>query len=346
MKKKKIILKKTLLSAFSIGLASSVVAESVEYVIRKKDTLSEVLYAHKLLPIWGKEGSVAQTLKLNPDLKNSRGNFLRPGQTILLPIQKDDKTVAASSDRRPGQDQDNEQQVTPVEEKPVSQDSEITSNKSPHNYGKLKAGVYQFYTALEMQDKLRGETAEFLSRLNHGFYGSWEQQWDENNRTFFTTRSEKHTYESIGELYVGKTYNLMGISAGYERRLSDRFSVRGTLSAKERLFARATSLTSIILDRTLVREIEITPSYDLFSMGQFDLKAELSYAYLASGKTSHYSIQSGSRIGTALTLTQHLQYIDLEGRVFYGVEEQDTTISTKKSEMAGIAIGVGWSFGK
>lgn len=57
----------------------------ISYKVLPNDTLSKILKNHSLTPIYGENGYLSRTLKLNPEKEKSQGDFIFTGETILLP---------------------------------------------------------------------------------------------------------------------------------------------------------------------------------------------------------------------------------------------------------------------
>lgn len=76
-----------LLILMSLLLSNSAFAteEVIEYTVQQNDNLSTVLQKLSLRPIYGKNGSLAEVLKLNPEKQESNGNCIYVGEIILLP---------------------------------------------------------------------------------------------------------------------------------------------------------------------------------------------------------------------------------------------------------------------
>ena len=59
-------------------------ASAFTYIAKKGDTLSDVLYQNDFKPIYGANGALEKTLKINPDIKYENGNKIFPGTKIVL----------------------------------------------------------------------------------------------------------------------------------------------------------------------------------------------------------------------------------------------------------------------
>ncbi len=93
LKKKKTIIA----SAMILGL--SVSAANDFYVVKKGDTLSNILFTKKIFPVYGHGGSLAKTLKLNPNIRLSGGNKIFPKTKIILFNTKSSDKIIASDIR-------------------------------------------------------------------------------------------------------------------------------------------------------------------------------------------------------------------------------------------------------
>lgn len=70
--------------------------ETIPYTVQPRDNLSTILQKHSLKPIYGKDGSLAEVLKLNPKKQDSGGDKIYVGEIIYLPksMLKDSKASA------------------------------------------------------------------------------------------------------------------------------------------------------------------------------------------------------------------------------------------------------------
>ncbi|MGY3804589.1 hypothetical protein ACWNT8_11030 [Pigmentibacter ruber] len=77
--------KLVILSLFAVPFSVSASEEVFEYTVQPNDNLSTILQKLSLKPIYGKNGSLAEVLKLNPEKQESEGNCIYAGEVILLP---------------------------------------------------------------------------------------------------------------------------------------------------------------------------------------------------------------------------------------------------------------------
>lgn len=338
--------------------ALSVTENFLTYKIKSQDTLGGVLSGLAICPLWGRKNFVAKTIELNPGTIKKNGDFVHISKVIRLPVNylPKNQDYEITETREVNFLSSNPvskceaSYVAPKNKPKEIQDKSPTTpekqNSSSDPYGSLKASTDFFYTSLDLTDVATKEKAQINSRVNNGFEFAWDQHWDTKNKTFLYYRSEKHAYEAVGDKMPSQKYTLQGFGLGYQRSITDRFDLRFTALSQERLFARSTSLVNLFLDRAMVNELAVTPVYKLYSRGPFNLYTDLGLSYLMSSKTSNYSIKSGSKVKGGLLLTQQIKDFVLFGRSYYGVENQDSSISQKTMKELGISAGLSWSFGK
>ncbi|APJ03765.1 hypothetical protein [Silvanigrella aquatica] len=57
----------------------------IEYKVQKNDTITTILKTHSLRPIYGKDGSLEEVLKINPHTKETNGDLIYVGEILRLP---------------------------------------------------------------------------------------------------------------------------------------------------------------------------------------------------------------------------------------------------------------------
>lgn len=359
-----------ILAVLATSNSKAVTGEYVLYKIKDGDTLSEILGNLGICPLWGNNKMIHKTAKLNPDSVKNNSNFILPKTQIKLPV----KTLAQNDDYQISENNEvfftvprpefkcgkgyQEQHKNKIEIRKIAQENleevpplvvdelQRTTTVSPaQSYGILRATTDFFYSAIDSVDTTTKDKAQILSRLNNAYQLAWEQQWDTKNNSFLFYRSEKHSYESVESKLPGKSFNLQGFGLGYDRKITDRLNLRAAFRLQEKLFIRATSITTLKMERAVIPEVTIGPTYLLYSKGPFDISGDLGLSYLLASQTSNFSIKSGHKYLTGIAVTQKIKDFHLIGRSYYSMEQQDSSIMTKKTKDLGISFGVAWSFG-
>lgn len=69
----------------------------LNYVVKKGDSLSSILYEQSSLPIYGKNGSLKETLLLNPEIRKRHGHRIFPGESIRIVSRKNSPLALESA---------------------------------------------------------------------------------------------------------------------------------------------------------------------------------------------------------------------------------------------------------
>jgi hypothetical protein len=337
----------------------------VSYKVQEKDTVGKILNNLGVCPLWGKGNNVEKTIKLNSYSISKNGAFIRPNLTIYLPVENlaanqdyeiNSNNEVAFMNSNPTEKCRSKPMVLKLQKKEIAsvnlgsseyQDEKPLILKKPTKkvtFGSLMAMTDFYFSALTVTDKESGAKAEIPSRLNRGIELAWLQYWDEINSTFLFFRSDQQQFEDAEGKLKDTSYNLFGFGVGYNRKINDKLSLRVLGQIQERLFTRATSVTTLVMDRVAVPEISIGPSYKLLEKNPFSLHADAGVAYLFNSKTSNYNVKSGRRYYMGLSLNQKIKSFNLSGRTYYGLEEQDSSITKKQNKTLGMSVSLQWNF--
>ena len=353
----------------------------LSYEVRKNDTLSEILGWLGICPIWGKGSLIKKTAIINKETIKKNGHLIVPKKRILLPTfdlpQHEDYSISQdglvtmrtttpiykcglTKAMALPQRQIASQKESPLIKEDVVTDPEVivvpTSEPShevnapqiddDESHGVLRIERDFYFSSLDLKDKLTGDTAQLLSRINNTSKIYWDQAWDDENKTFLFYKSGNQDYEPYENKFQGKKLGLLGFGMGYEKKLSQDFSLVLIGQVEEKPFLRALTVSSIILERAMIPSLELRPKLRLVSRKKLSLDAEGALSYLLPGETSNYKIESGFRMGAGLSVVQKIKDFEIKGMGFYNVENQNSKIMEKKMKELGISFGVSWSFGK
>jgi hypothetical protein len=60
-------------------------SSSTVYRVKQKESVSEILFRLRIVPVYGKKGALARTLELNPKIRTNHGDRVYPGDELVLP---------------------------------------------------------------------------------------------------------------------------------------------------------------------------------------------------------------------------------------------------------------------
>lgn len=325
-------LRSTLLkfATISAAMLSSMqpVWAATAYVVEQGDTVSNVLYKRGLKPLYGRNGSVAQIVVLNPSL-SPLASVIKPGQIIYLP----DGTRKLTDDTF-------KRELSSIEETLASQVVEVKP-KSDAEYGspissvkprkpssqaqvKLGAGYY----ALNGVDPSNGSRARLLSKLSSTLDGAWEQNWSDTvkSKIFIGLRSVSLQPEMRGIRLFNSSLLTSEIGLGVGGRLIPDLEWSIDLRVLEALFYRGVAEGGLELNQAPLLAVRPQLTWTLIRRSPLSLAALAAGDVLGSSRFADYTINAGYGYRVGLRLQQ-----DFESSIFscdfgYGERRQDTSL--------------------
>ncbi len=156
--------------------------------VKKNESISTILFQKKLLPLYGKSGTIEKTLKLNPHISKRKNYRIYPSEVVVLPvfIQKSkesaERTVADLNQESTENNMAVETEETNVIEE--SEDKEVATSPAQDNFTastKFSAEVNLGWMSVSTQDEsfFNSTEARVLSDTNYGLALKHELALDE-----------------------------------------------------------------------------------------------------------------------------------------------------------------------
>lgn len=341
----------------SILLFSSVLsaAERSVYVLSEGETLSQV--ASRAFPgrIYGRHGSLQKLLTLNPSIENR--DRIYAGQKIIIfnldssltlsnqsdvpaPARELATTVAAVEPTEPVVELTAAPPKTPApaktavptepatpSAKPAPEKTTDPKSENVDHRAKFFAG-YRF-TTLHAVDKTTNTNADLFTSHDVVVGSAWQQKWSEEFGTFFEFSARNLDFvpsASANKNLVNTSKTLFSLSVGGQSQLSERISLRYSMSYGSQLFIRGVNSNSISVDSLAVPSIGAEGLYRLFAKGRTSLGLAASASYLFATEGETYNALAGSLFGGALYLRrENLEGKALSLKVGYQVRNQETS---------------------
>ncbi|WP_338634757.1 LysM domain-containing protein [Spirobacillus cienkowskii] len=93
-------------------------SETIEYKVKEHDTLIKILKKHRIKPIYGNTGALAEALKLNPKKQTHNGNLIFVGEILIIPKHlmntENNKSQSATKIQKDKITKDKVQKVKPI----------------------------------------------------------------------------------------------------------------------------------------------------------------------------------------------------------------------------------------
>ena len=342
-------------------------AESISYVVKNGDTLSNIIFKHfdnTKFHIYGSGKMLDKVLRQNRALENP--DMIFPGQTIVLnivnivatnngqpahqeihvyiPPKTSNKTsplpIAMPVVKRPAEPTSNTTQVTSEKRAPASQAmQEAAPTFTP--YGWFDVQPSMGFSRIVATEDADGSQATMLSKPLIGLEGLYVQKWNDHLETFLIAGFRQEDFEDVSNrtitnLSTTRAWVGIGATRYWKPWLSSRFE--GV--ARQRSFVRATSSTALEVDPVFIPEVRMMTQFRILQAGPFTLAAQPYAAYLFASSTDEFSVQSGYTIGGRMELTQRLSFgaIVAQGHLQY--DQQKTSITDQNTMEISGSIGL------
>lgn len=298
------------------------------YRIKHQDTITNVLYRINLRPVYGKNGVLAQTLKMNPRKRKQDGNSVYPNEIIRLPVTDPSVFLGRAKILDSGEVIfHSAESVANVEASPV------TIVRGPSNELEMvdshfTAALGVGYFRLDGQDLKTKGTTKILSNASPTLDLAWHLDWDKKNVFVFNFHLQQYSLQPLNDeqSYAKDKGVRTGVSATYMHRF-DNFVGSFGLTFNEEFFLFANSPTELSVEKKMIMGAALGGSYDIFKKKNGAIGAELNASYLMPTSTNCYSIESGYKAEAGFYFRHDKSY-DLH--IDYRIIKQDTSLATKE----------------
>jgi hypothetical protein len=356
----------------------------VQYQVRPNDNLSSILRKCNLVPIYGDQGYLAKTIKLNERIILKNGNLIFPYTSIFLPIEDQQSDASCVSTlKNVSSKKDNAKQATKISSD--DSDSKILAENSPlltpqirpasvtdYNLPNpvapskeseaataISANIEMFpksyikysfetnYLRIDSSDRLTQSKGILISKLNLHHRLGWDLHWNELTSTYvgWVFKEDSIEQNDQGVELLSQTKTRHEIFIGLSRNWNDFYQTSFEIHAGEHFFMRAVSPQKISLDRISLASLSILQNYKFFEIKNASLSVLLKGTYLSRAATSRYTIDSGLEGLVGVSMAQSFKDFEIKATGFYGQGEQNTSIEEKKEKNIGILLQLQKSIG-
>ena len=276
IKTNKTIIVTIIISNLNISIAN-------EYVVKKNDTLSSILYQHNLLPIYGKNGSLARTLKLNPKSKmRSDGNIIFPKTKIILANTVVLEKVKLDDELQLTQPTKSEKELNevpvissknPVIEQPIN--DRKPSDDFEQKFYWIVAPTLSWKNLSSTDDNNdRISKINALSNMNYGLSLTYGMHFEENIDVYSKIALEYVNFIEDNSIFLDKKnflINRFNVGASYKRNWLLEFGMN------DEFFLTSPAISRIEIKKVALPEIKSGYQNDFYQYRNAKL------AYLVSG---------------------------------------------------------------
>ena len=304
LKKKKTIIASAMIFGLSVSVANDF------YVVKKGDTLSNILFAKKLFPIYGHGGSLAQVLKLNPDIRQGGGNKIFPKMKIVLSNTKSPEKILSSDIKYQTNIRPTNLENDLGEKENIPTSKETTAERLPSdNFKQIfywELSPILSWKSLSSADEniYQKSKVNALSSTNYGIGIAYGMHFEENIDIYSKLSLESVSFsqdQSINLLQKKFIASRFGVGVAYERKWMLE------LAMSDEFFLTSPSLSNIAIKKVTLPELKVTYMKDFYQYRN----ARLSYAVSANAflpkKSPDVDSTFSYGVGAALEAKLHNQ---------------------------------------
>ncbi len=294
--------------------------------IKPGDTLGSILLKHNIVPLWGKNGSVQKTIKLNPGVINQNGDFLSPHSVIRIPMS-------------------HQRDIASIDTGPLNEENSSDLVSELFSHLKLVTGLD--YSELKSIEKVDRSNARLETKLNPSFSLIWDVHWSTATQTTFEASLKELNFNGVLEKEI------RNLSAHYGQfSLSQKFNFRngwqlaGTFDQKQYPYLRAITSEQLKIESPWMQSFHFTIKKSLIIKGNGEMSLGLTPYYILGKKQQDYTIEDGHGASVSLNVNQKFKKFHLEASVFGEYGKQDSSITEQSWRSNGIKFGLVIPFGK
>lgn len=315
----------------------SAMASALEYTVKTGDTLSEILSSFNLSPLYGKNGFVKKTIRLNKGKIKKNGSLLAIGTVLELPAESriEEKNVLPVMAQMEGSEFTPEAIVPSLNRNPSNDD------EFPFSYFQLTPQFSFLRVDSNNANNFGGSRVTLLSKSGLGLNGSWNIAYDEK-RTFFGFAGIEHFTLFTDPDYVFNRTNInrfhFGVGTNWQYSSDMAFTSKASL--QEVSFLDIVNPLSINVASITLPELSAGVKKSIARKKTFEASLEGHGALLLPSSSGSYHSKLGFGLGAALDLRHREKSFALT------YDYRSLKVSDIKNSESSIALLMNFSFDK
>lgn len=342
----------------TLSLLTMDASAAAYYIVKSGQTLSTIAAEQFDGPVYGEGGSIEKILVLNPKIKNP--NFIFANQKIRIQSNQQPQRSLSSSSNSISNTSTNTEQPTPVvPEKNISEVKPPEQNAKPECVAPpfaaeeptrsgvgIKIGT-QFFR-INSVDAATSASSVLVSEMSPTADLYWKLDLSESwtTRFGFSMRSFKvlQTDAASTKTLTNNTGNLNAMDFGVTYKWTPNTRTEVSLGTKEKIFLRATSTTTIAVEKVMTPVVAVDHSLDLYKASSITLGSHIQLASEAPGEGIGYKTKSGTAGLLGVSLSHQTKSAIILGEVYYDFSQQNSDLVEQKASTVGTKIGIEWRF--
>jgi hypothetical protein len=307
---------------YLLGIYSATISSNEVYTVKPGDVLSEILWSkYELIGIYGRNGFINETIKLNPFLNKKNGNFLRPGMQIIIPISNSNKSeniakIPHSNSRRPTAEEVERPEVIILPDELSKKLEEVKVDKKAIKIDvpveEKDNFIQSFYYTLEPflswkklssvdDNEYRTSSIFALSDTCYGMSGKYGMHFSKNFDFFFGAELEKVKFSSKSSISLG-TKSIVSTSFSLGVNYKHFWSFKTLMS--DQLFLTNPNTTVVEIENFKIPGFEVDYKNDFYKYKEasigYDLKTMAFVPYQTTNFNTKFSYGIGGGVEVGL----------------------------------------------
>jgi hypothetical protein len=353
--------------------------EKYIYTIETSDELGVIIQSLGLKPLWGENGYVQKTIKLNRLEVKANGNIIYPSEKIILParpklecnsILEGDRvriiSKVKSRDEYKGllnsfsdgcdEGQTSKDLPAPVAtvetekaRKSVAEEPKLASASVPKShfdrYSKMSIAPRLGYSRISSTDAENGSKARVVSDVNLGMRLSWHHIRSEKMEWLYFIDLEKQTYlPNPNRVLRNDSVNLLNSGVGMKYSFTENFFLNSDIGFGEEVFLFAPDDSILRLDKANVFKGRGGIGLTLLNQKYFNVEGEIGMRALSATEIKDYKTKAGIGRYGLLRLNQNTEKSEASfmGSLEYESQNKDTTRFKQVHTNLRLVFGINW----
>jgi len=342
----------------------------VAYCVQPGDSLSNILHTKfKLQPLYGKHGYVNQVTSLNKGKVLERGDFIDPGDILIIPaitpealkygsfvpsalgvvqtskpVSGTVHTAAPASRRRPSNDETSPSvpRVTDLRASSTPLPDRGDNSFTPFSKVEVSAGAH--YLSLFGTEVSNQTTGNLLSELVPSFEVSWRQVWDQTTETRMYLGGEFIQFEpdQLGVPISHTTLFNSKIGLGLAKQFSTRLSGAMDVEFGQTLFYIGTQAGGIDVNQVPLLRLHPTIQMTVFERHSFKFSLLAGGSFYSASSYDNYAVQTGVGYDLSLQFSQEVRKGEFNCKIGYAERDQNTTYLILAEKDIGLNCTFSW----
>jgi len=236
------------------------------------------------------------------------------------------------------------------EERPVALPASrlLTEEVKESSRSRIRAGAVGSFFAFIGQDKTNGRQATLASSISPGIQLGWEQVWSERWNTYLQYEGQRVSITpSTSRVILGNEQWLSELEFGVRWAIQPGLGFGLTVSQGETLLHRATSLTTIQMEKSQKTKVKARVEGNLINLAPLSLALGAEGGLVLPGTSNEFQTTTGSTYGADIKLVHRSQSgRGLEAQVFHQNSRIETGTVKFTEKESGIKFSLSWEWGE